>query len=73
VNAAADGYTLLLVGPPNFINATLYEKLTFNFISDIAPVAGMVRVSNVLEVNPEVPTRSVSEFIAYAKANPSNI
>jgi tripartite-type tricarboxylate transporter receptor subunit TctC len=73
VNAAADGYTLLLVGPPNFINATLYEKLTFNFISDIAPVAGMVRVSNVLEVNPEVPTRSVSEFIAYAKANPSKI
>ena len=73
VNAAPDGYTLLLVGPPNFINATLYEKLNFNFINDIAPVAGMVRVSNVLEVNPEVPTRSLSEFIAYAKANPGKI
>jgi tripartite-type tricarboxylate transporter receptor subunit TctC len=73
VNAAADGYTLLLVGPPNMINATLYEKLNFNFIRDIAPVAGMVRVSNVMEVHPAVPTKSVSEFMSYAKANPGKI
>ena len=70
VNAPADGYTLLLVGPPNMINATLYEKLNFNFIRDIAPVAGMVRVSNVMEVHPAVPAKSVSEFMSYAKANP---
>jgi tripartite-type tricarboxylate transporter receptor subunit TctC len=61
VNAPADGYTLLLVGPPNMINATLYEKLNFNFIRDIAPVAGMARVSNVMEVNPAVPAKSVSD------------
>src|SRR5262249_35208526 len=73
VNAAADGHTLLLVGPPNFINATLYEKLNFNFVRDIAPVAGLVRISYVLEVHPGVPTRSVSEFISYAKANPGRI
>jgi tripartite-type tricarboxylate transporter receptor subunit TctC len=73
VNAPADGYTLLLVGPPNMINATLYEKLNFNFIRDIAPVAGMVRVSNVMEVHPAVPTKSVSEFMSYAKANPGKI
>jgi tripartite-type tricarboxylate transporter receptor subunit TctC len=73
VNAAADGYTLLLVGPPNLINATLYEKLNFNFIRDIAPVAGLVRISYVLEIHPEVPTRTVSEFISYAKANPGKI
>src|SRR6266702_550818 len=73
VNAAADGYTLLLVGPPNMINATLYEKLNFNFIRDIAPVAGMVRVSNVMEVHPAVPTKSVSEFMSYAKTNPGKI
>ena len=73
VNAAADGYTLLLVGPPNLINATLYEKLNFNFVRDIAPVAGLVRIPYVLEVHPGVPTRTVSEFIAYAKANPGKI
>jgi tripartite-type tricarboxylate transporter receptor subunit TctC len=73
VKATADGYTLLLVGPPNMINATLYEKLDFNFIRDIAPVAGMVRVSNVMEVHPAVPTKSVSEFMSYAKANPGKI
>jgi tripartite-type tricarboxylate transporter receptor subunit TctC len=73
VTATADGYTLLLVGPPNMINATLYEKLNFNFIRDIAPVAGMVRVSNVMEVHPAVPTKSVSEFMSYAKANPGKI
>jgi tripartite-type tricarboxylate transporter receptor subunit TctC len=73
VNAPADGYTLLLVGPPNMINATLYEKLNFNFIRDIAPVAGIVRVSNVMEVHPTVPTKSVSEFMSYAKANPGKL
>ena len=73
VKATADGYTLLLVGPPNMINATLYEKLNFNFIRDIAPVAGIVRVSNVMEVHPAVPTKSVSEFMSYAKANPGKI
>ena len=69
VTAPADGYTLLLVNPANGINATLYEKLPFNFIRDIAPVAGIVRVPNVMEVNPAVPAKSVAEFIAYTKAN----
>jgi tripartite-type tricarboxylate transporter receptor subunit TctC len=73
VNAPADGYTLLLVGPPNMINASLYEKLNFNFIRDIAPVAGMVRVSNVMEVHAAAPPKSVSEFMSYAKANPGKI
>jgi tripartite-type tricarboxylate transporter receptor subunit TctC len=73
VNAAPDGYTLLLVNPANAINATLYEKLPFNFIRDIAPVAGIMRVPNVMEVNPAVPARTVAEFIAYAKANPGKV
>jgi len=73
VHAPADGYTLLLAGPPNMINATLYEKLNFNFIRDIAPIAGIVRVANVMEVHPAVPTKTVLEFIAYAKANPGKI
>jgi tripartite-type tricarboxylate transporter receptor subunit TctC len=73
VNAAPDGYTLLLVNPANAINATLYEKLPFNFIRDIAPVAGIVRVPNVMEVNPAVPAKTVAEFIAYAKANPGKV
>jgi tripartite-type tricarboxylate transporter receptor subunit TctC len=73
INAPADGYTLLLVGPPNMINATLYERLKFNFVRDIAPVAGLVRVSNVLEVNPTVPARTVAEFMSYAKANPGAV
>ena len=73
VNAAPDGYTLLLVGQPNAINATLYETLPFNFIRDIAPVAGIMRVPNVMEVNPQVPAKNVAEFIAYAKANPGKI
>jgi tripartite-type tricarboxylate transporter receptor subunit TctC len=73
VHSAPDGYTLLLVGPPNAINATLYEKLNFNFLRDIAPVAAMMRVPNVMEVNPSVPARTVPEFIAYAKANPGKI
>ena len=70
VRAPADGYTLLLVGAANAINATLYDKLNFNFIRDIAPVAGIIRVPNVMEVNPSVPAKTVPEFIAYAKANP---
>jgi tripartite-type tricarboxylate transporter receptor subunit TctC len=73
VRAAPDGYTLLLVGPPQAINATLYEKLNFNFLRDIAPVAGIIRAPNVMEVNPSVPAKTVSEFIAYAKANPGRV
>lgn len=73
VRAPADGYTLLLVGPPHAINATLYDKLNFNFIRDIAPVAGIMRVPNVMVVNPSVPAKTVLEFITYAKANPGKI
>src|SRR3954454_14274708 len=69
----ADGYTLLLVTIPNVINATLYDRLNYNFIRDIAPVASIDRVPNVMEVHPSVPTRTVAEFIAYAKANPGKI
>ena len=72
-NAAPDGYTLLMASHANAINATLYQKLSFNFLSDIAPVAGLVRVPNVLEVHPSVPATTVAEFIAYAKANPGKI
>ena len=73
VRAAPDGYTLLAVSPANAINATLYEKLNFNFIRDIAPVASIMRTPNVMVVNPSVPAKSVPEFIAYAKANPGKI
>jgi tripartite-type tricarboxylate transporter receptor subunit TctC len=73
VNAAPDGYTLLLINPANAINTTLYDKLPFDFSRDIAPVAGIIRVANVMEVNPAVPARTVAEFIAYAKANPGKI
>jgi tripartite-type tricarboxylate transporter receptor subunit TctC len=73
VRASPDGYTLLLVGAPAAINATLYEKLNFNLIRDIAPVASIVRVPNVMEVNPSVPVKTVPEFIAYAKANPGKL
>jgi len=73
VNAPADGYTLLLVGPANAINATLYDKLNFNFIRDIAPVGGVVRVPLVMAVNPSLPAKTVPEFIVYAKANPGKI
>jgi tripartite-type tricarboxylate transporter receptor subunit TctC len=73
VRAAADGYTLLLVGPANAINATLYNKLSFNFIRDIVPVAGITREPLVMQVHPALPTRSVPDFIAYAKANPGGI
>src|ERR1700712_236783 len=73
VNAAPDGYTLLLVNPANGINTTLYRKLSFNFVRDIAPVAGIIRVPNVMEINPDVPVKTVAEFIAYAKANPGKV
>jgi len=73
VNAPPDGYTLLLVNPANAINTTLYQKLPFDFIRDIVPVAGIIRVANVMEINPAVPAKTVAEFIAYAKANPGNV
>jgi len=73
VRAPADGYTLLLITNPNIINATLYDKLHYNFIRDIAPVAGIDHVPNVMEIHPSVPAKTVPEFIAYAKANPGKI
>jgi tripartite-type tricarboxylate transporter receptor subunit TctC len=73
VRAPPDGYTLLMVATPNAINATLYEKLNFNFIRDIAPVAAIIRVPNVMVVHPSVPAETVPEFIAYAKANPGKL
>ena len=73
VRAPPDGYTLALVGAPSAINATLYEKLNFNFIRDIAPVASIIRFPNVMVVNPSVPAKTVPEFIAYAKANPGKL
>jgi tripartite-type tricarboxylate transporter receptor subunit TctC len=73
VRAPADGYTILLVGPPNAINATLYDKLNFNFIRDIAPVASLGGGPYVMVVNPSVPAKTVPEFIAYGKANPGKI
>jgi tripartite-type tricarboxylate transporter receptor subunit TctC len=72
-NAPPDGYTLLLVNPANGINATLYKRLPFNFLRDIAPVAGITRVPNVMEVNPNFPAKTAVEFIAYGKANPGKI
>ncbi len=73
VRAAPDGYTLLLVAPANAINATLYDKLNYNFIRDVAPVAGLIRFPNVMVVNPSVPANTIPEFIAYAKANPGKL
>jgi tripartite-type tricarboxylate transporter receptor subunit TctC len=73
VNSAPDGYTVLLVNPANGINATLYKRLPFNFLRDIAPVAGITRVPNVMETNPNFPAKTVAEFIAYGKANPGKI
>jgi tripartite-type tricarboxylate transporter receptor subunit TctC len=73
VRAPADGYTLLLCGSPDTINATLYDKLNFNFIRDIAPVAGIARGPNVLVVHPSFPAKTVPEFIAHAKANPGKV
>src|SRR5262249_42947448 len=73
VHAAPDGYTMLLVNPANGINTSLYKKLPFYFPRDIAPVGGLTRVPNVMEVNPAVPAKTVAEFIAYAKANPGKV
>jgi tripartite-type tricarboxylate transporter receptor subunit TctC len=73
VRAAPDGYTLLLVSSPNTTNGTLYDHLNYDFIRDIAPVAGISREPNVMVVNPSVPAKTVPEFIAYAKANPGKI
>jgi tripartite-type tricarboxylate transporter receptor subunit TctC len=73
VNAPADGYTLLVGATANAINATLYDKLNFNFMRDTVPIAGIIRVPNVMEINLSVPARSVPEFITYAKANPGKI
>ena len=72
VRASADGYTLLLIGSFNSINATLYDTLNYNFTRDIAPVASVMRYPYVMVVNPSFPAKSVLEFIAYAKANPGN-
>ena len=73
LSSPADGYTIVFVGPNNFINATMYEKLPFDFIQDSAPVAGTMKLTNVLEVNPDMPVKTVAEYIAYAKANPGKI
>jgi tripartite-type tricarboxylate transporter receptor subunit TctC len=73
VRASADGYTLLVVGPPAAINATLHEKLNFNFMRDIAPVAGIVRTPFVMEVNSSFPAATIPQFIAYTRANPGKV
>jgi tripartite-type tricarboxylate transporter receptor subunit TctC len=73
VNAPADGYTLLTVATVGAINATLYQNLSFNLIRDIAPIAGIISVSNAILVHPSVPATTVPEFIAYAKANPGKV
>src|SRR5262249_40185509 len=73
VKSPPDGYTLLLAGPPNTINATLYDKLNFNFIRDIAPVAGVAQQPQMMIVHPSVPAKTVPEFVAYAKANAGKV
>ena len=73
VNAPPDGYTLLLVGASSAINATLYEKLNFNFLRDITPVSGIISIPFIMAVNPSFPAKTVSEFIAYARANPGKV
>jgi tripartite-type tricarboxylate transporter receptor subunit TctC len=73
IHAEPDGYTLILVAPANAINASLYEKLNFNFLRDIEPVAGIIRFPNVVVVNPQLPIKSIPELIAYAKANPGKL
>jgi tripartite-type tricarboxylate transporter receptor subunit TctC len=73
VKAAPDGYTLILVNPANAVNASLYKNLNFVFLRDIDPVAGVIRVPNVMEVHPSVPAKTVAEFIAYVKANPDKV
>ena len=73
IKSPPDGYTMLLVNPANGINTTLYKNLPFNFLTDIAPVAGLIRVPNVMEVTNAFPAKNVAEFIAYCKANPARI
>jgi tripartite-type tricarboxylate transporter receptor subunit TctC len=73
IRSPADGYTILLAAPANAINASLYAKLNYDFLRDVAPVAGIIRFPNVMEVNPSVPAKTVPEFITYAKANPGKI
>src|SRR3977135_405806 len=73
INAEPDGYTLLLINPANYINATLYTNLKFNVVRDIAPIAAFNRVPNVMTVNKDVPAKTVAEFIAYVKANPGKV
>jgi tripartite-type tricarboxylate transporter receptor subunit TctC len=73
VKSAADGYTMFLINPANVINASLYKKLNFIFLRDIDPVAAVIQVPNVMEVNPEVPAKTVREFIDYVKANPDKV
>jgi len=73
INAEPDGYTVLLVNPANYVNATLYTNLKFNVVRDIAPIAAFNRVPNVMTVNKDVPAKTVAEFIAYAKADPSKV
>jgi tripartite-type tricarboxylate transporter receptor subunit TctC len=73
IKAAPDGYTIILVNPANAINASLYKNLNFNFLRDIDPVAGFIRVPNVMEVHPSVPANTVAEFIAYVQANPDKV
>jgi tripartite-type tricarboxylate transporter receptor subunit TctC len=73
VKAPPDGYTIILVNPANAINASLYKNLNFNFLRDIDPIAGVIRVPNVMEVHPSVPVNTVAEFIAYVKANPDKV
>ena len=73
ITSAADGYTLLLVGVPNAVNATLYHKLGFNFIRDTTPIVGIASVPNVMLVNPSFPAKTLNDFIAYAKADPGKV
>jgi tripartite-type tricarboxylate transporter receptor subunit TctC len=73
VRAPPDGYTLLMIGTSNAYNATLYEKVNFNFIHDIAPVASIARGTSIMEVHPSFPAKTLTEFIAYAKANPGKV
>jgi tripartite-type tricarboxylate transporter receptor subunit TctC len=73
VNSAPDGYTLLMISPAHAVNATLYDKLSYNFLRDIAPVAGISREANVMVVSPSFPATTVPAFIAYAKANPGKV